>query len=192
MPRSVGISILLFITQKNRVEKIAFQRGFSFPVLFFRCPVVQVCEVFPEDAQDESCGEEENPGHVGRSQGQGFHESGQGSDGQARCFEAVVQGRDKGEDGGQDVDLPAAVEEVVEEGEENEADSQRVEEEEHRNGAFDDGGKTEEGDAKGQDGEDGGPGLVGEPGHQQVEVGGAGGGEADGRGEACQDHDDYI
>ena len=83
-------SILLFIPYKNRVEKIVFQRGFSFYLLFFRCPMVQVFQTVPDDAEDEACGEEKDPGHVGGSQGQGFHEPGQGRDGQARGLEAVV------------------------------------------------------------------------------------------------------
>lgn len=65
-----------------------------------------------------------------------------------------------------------------------------IEEKEHRNGAFDNGGQTEESDGKRKDRKKGGPGLMGEAGQEGVEIGSAGSDEADGGSEAGQDDDE--
>ena len=146
--------------------------------------------LFPYQAQQEAGGEEEDPGHIGRRKGKGVHEAGHDRHREARSFQSVAKSGDHGEEGGQHVHLPAALEEVMEESEDNERNGKGIEEKKHRNGAFDNGGQTEESDGKRKDRKEGGPGLMGETGQEGVEIGGAGSDEADGGSEAGQDDDE--
>ena len=105
-------------------------------------------------------------------------------------MEAVIKGRDEGEEGGGAVDAAVAAVKGMGEGKDYQGDGEGIEEHEHRNGGFDNGGEAEEGDEEGNDGESRDPHGVGKGGNEAGEIFAAGGDEAYAGGEAGQEYDD--
>ena len=141
-------------------------------------------------ADDEAGDAEGDPAKAVAGEGQGSHEAVQGSQGQAGGVNAVIEGRNEGEEGGHAVYGPVAAEEGMGEGEEHQGNGEGVKKHEHRNGGFDDGGEAEESNEEGSDGESGHPHGVGQGRNEAGEVLAAGGDEAYAGGEAGQEYDD--
>ena len=105
-------------------------------------------------------------------------------------MEAVIKGRDEGEEGGGAVDAAVAAVEGMGEGKDYQGNGEGIKEHEHRNGGFDNGGEAEEGDEEGDDGEGRHPQGVGKGRNETGEIFSAGGNESHTGGEAGQEHDD--
>ena len=88
------------------------------------------------------------------------------------------------------MDDGGALEGIIQEGENDQRDGERIEEDQHRHRRGNDGGEPEIGDAAGQQGKDRRKGPGGHLRDERMEEGCHGGHEADARGEARQ-HDDH-
>ena len=146
-------------------------------------------ELFQNQAESKACGKEGNPAHAVLRQRKRIHERRQ----RRRCnfqeFQCIVQrGKDR-ESHSQGIDPAGAVGDWIGQSQNNQRHRQRVQEKQHRDGALDDGGQAEEGNAEGKESKAGGPGLMSDGRHELVEESSAGSNQADACGQAGQNDD---
>lgn len=140
--------------------------------------------------EDVAGGAEGDPGESVFCERKGCHEGVHGSQGEAGGVDAVVEGRDEGEEDGHAVDDLMSSEESIGESEDDKGNGQRIEEHENRDGSLNDGGKAEESNGEGCDGEGRYPHGIGHSRNEFMEIFRAGSDEAYAGGEAGEKDDD--
>ena len=156
----------------------------------FCCGRRLVSSLVPDESEDEACDEEERPCHVVFSKRQGMHELIHSRSRELQHLQSVIESRNKGESRCQRIDLLASSETLVEECQDDQGNSQRVQEKQYRDSALDDGRKTEEGDQERETCKEGSPCLTMQHREELMEISSAGSNQADGSREACQDDDE--